>query len=176
MLYLITTEQRKKIIDEYQARIWLVSCIGLVILVAIFFILSIPTLLAMQAESRVLEQKMEPLQAQEQSIKEESTKEGAVAITKDLAILQLPAHTDVQGIYKDVVEVFQGISGVVVQDISVDTLTKTVDVTSLVRNKDVAKQLVDHIQTTKYTGANIPYSILSEKASFVFNQKLTYTE
>ncbi len=176
MLYLITTEQRKKIIDEYQARIWLVSCVSLICLVVIFFIFSIPTLIAMQSESKTLAQKIAPLEAQEETMKLESTKEGAVAVTKDLAILQLPTRKPVRDIYNDVIEVFESIGGVVVQGVVVDTLTKTVDVTCLIRDKDVAKLLIDHINTTSYKGANLPYTILSEKTSFTFNQKLTYTE
>ncbi len=176
MLYLITTEQRKKIIDEYQARIWLVSSIALVLLVIIFFILSIPTILAMQSESSVLQSKIEPLETEQQNIQAESSKAGAVVITKNLGLLQSYSYKNVRDIYNDVIEVFEGVSGVSVQSITVDIVTKTVDITCLVRDKDVAKQLVDHIQTTKYTGANLPYNVLSEKASFIFNQKLTYTE
>lgn len=176
MLYLITTEQRKKIIDEYESRIWLVSCVGLVILVAIFFILSIPTILAMQAESKSLNEKVAPLEDEEKNMKEQSAKEGAVIITKNLALLQLSKEKNVRDIYKEVIEMFEGVSGVVIQNITVDTLSKTVDVTSLVRDKDVAKLLVDRIQASSYKGGSLSYDVLSQRASFVFNQKLTYTE
>ncbi len=176
MLYLITTEQRKKIIDEYQARIWSISVICLIFLAIIFFVISIPTVLVMRSESKILTEKLDPLEKETSLMQAESTKDGAVAITKDLSLLQLPKTTNVRDVYKDITQVFEGVSGVVIQNISVDIVSKTIDITSLVRDKDVAKALVDRIQTTKYKGANLPYTILSEKASFVFNQKLTYTE
>jgi hypothetical protein len=176
MLYLITTEQRKKIIDEYQARIWLIAILGLISLAAVFFVLSLPTLLAMRSESAALNEKIEPLEAENRLMQAESTKEGAVAVTKDLALLQLPERKNVREIYTDIIQVFEGVSGVVVQSVSVDTVTKTINVICTVRDKDVAKALVDHIQTTGYAGADLPYTVLSERASFIFSQKLTYTE
>lgn len=176
MLYLITNEQRKKIIDEYQSKIWVVSCIGLVLLAIIFFVLSIPTILSIRAEANILAEKARPLEVEESLLNAESSNADSVMITKNIAILQLPIQKNIRDVYKDVVEVFESVSGVVVQTIDVDSVSKTVNVTSMVRDKEVAKKLVEQIQKTKYAGANLPYTVLSQKASFVFNQKLTYKE
>ncbi|MES2622800.1 MAG: hypothetical protein V4576_00140 [Patescibacteria group bacterium] len=174
MLYLIHDEQRKKIIADYYARIVQVVTWFLVGIFIIVGILSLPTILLLQTEGRTSTDKIQQLEKDIEAAKSTSTEEQAAIITNKIDILRQTYPVSVQATYIDLERIAESISGVHINSINVDALTKNVQIVMEVRDKEVAKAVVDAFNKSKYKGATLPYSVLSEKATFTFAQNLKY--
>lgn len=174
MLYLITEEQRKRITLNYYTRVMQVITWFVVGVYVMIGILVIPTMILLQTEVKTSEQKISDLEYEIVKAKKENTEEGAKFITNKIEVLKLAYSTEARKKYMEIERVVQSVSGVKITSLTVDTLTKTVQIITTVRDKDSAKALVDVLNTTTYTGATLPYSVLSEKSSFIFAQNLKY--
>jgi Tfp pilus assembly protein PilN len=174
MLYLIHEGQRKKIVDSYYVQVWQSLLYVLLGVFCMIGILAIPTILLLQTEVEVTANQIDVLTAEiEQS--ESDDFEGEVAqIANKIDILKQVYPVDVRSVYLDIQKIVGSIPGIYIQSISVDALTKTIQLVTQVDDKEVAKSLVDVLQKTTYTGATLPYSVLSEKSSFTFAQNLSY--
>lgn len=174
MLYLIHEEQRKKIVDSYYVQVWQsllwIFC-GVFIVIGI---LVIPTIVLLQTEVKVTADQIDSLEAEIRQTESKDFEGEVTKITNKIDILQQVYPVDVRLIYIDIERIVGAVPGVHIERLSVDALTKTVQLVTEVQDKEVAKNLVDALQKTKYTGATLSYSVLSEKASFTFAQNLTY--
>lgn len=174
MLYLIHEAQRKNIVDKYYTQVWKsllwVCCIVCLILA----VLAVPTIILLQTEVSVTTDTIKLLETE---IAEAESKdfEGKVAeISHKIDILKNTQPTRVYDIYQDITKIVQSVPGVYMQSVVVDTAQKNIQLVTRVSDKEVAKKLVDTLQKTSYTGAAVSYSVLSEKASFIFAQNLSY--
>lgn len=174
MLYLITEEQRKRITLNYYARVmqvvtWFV--IGVFITIGV---LSIPTIVLLQTEVSTSEQRISDLEYEIAKAKRESTEEDASMITNKIEVLKIVYAIDTRKRYMEIERIAESVGGVKITNLTIDTLAKTVQIITTVRDKESAKVLVDALNKTSYKGANLPYSVLSEKSSFIFAQNLKY--
>lgn len=174
MLYLINEEQRKRILADYYARIAQVSIWFLVGIFLVVGITAMPTILLLQTEVKTSEQKIAQFEADIEQAKSQSTEEDAIKITNKIEILKSSSAADIRKRYLEVERVAESVSGVKITSLTIDSLTKKVQIITEIRNKEAAKELVDELNKTTYKGAQLPYSVLSEKASFVFAQNLSY--
>lgn len=174
MLYLINEEQRKRITADYYARIAQVSVWFLVGIFLVIGIGALPTILLLQTEVSTSEQQIAQLEVEIEKAKSQSTEEDATAITNKIGILKTVSATDIRKRYLEVERVTESVSGVKITSLTIDSLSKKVQIITEIRNKDAAKELVDALNKTSYKGATLPYSVLSEKASFIFAQNLSY--
>lgn len=174
MLYLINEQQRKKIIGDYYANVWKVVSLFLFSIFIITGILAIPAVLLLQTEVKTSTDKVSLIESEIQKSKLDSAEEEAIKITNKVHLLIGVHVSDIAKRYENIQNIVSSVSGVSITKITIDTLTKSVSIVTQVRDKEVAKDLVDMVNKTKYKGANIPYSVLSEKASFSFTQNLTY--
>lgn len=174
MFYLLSEPQKKKIQQEYYTKIvrLITTCLFVSFLIAIC--LAAPTVIRIYSELTGLNLAIQPLESQISTMKVEVAKEDVSKIVADVDILSLPQKGDISKVYTRFIEVVESIPGAKIQTISVDTLSKTIKTTLSVRDKDVAEELVKKITAEKYTGADLPYRVLSEKASFTFPQTLKY--
>jgi hypothetical protein len=174
MLYLIHEEQRKRITNIYYTSVWK-SVSGMLIVVCIVAgICAVPAVLLLRTEGKISEGNITLLESDLQDAKFAGSEAEVGKITNKIHILEKVDTTNVRKTYQDVQRVVESVSGVRVVSIRVDSLTKKVDLVTQVRDKNVAKDLVDALQKTSYKGANLPYSVLSERATFTFAQNLTY--
>lgn len=174
MLYLIHEEQRKKVIDRYYTHVLQTVLWVFVGVCSIVAILAVPTVILLQTEVKVTSDTISML---ESDIRQAESKDFEGEVSKITNKIDLLKRIDTQGVhtvYSDIVRIVEGVSGVRIQNVSVDSLTKTIQLVMEVRDKEVAKNLVDVLQKTKYKGAEVSYAVLSQKASFTFPQKLTY--
>lgn len=174
MLYLINEEQRKRIIGDYYTRVWQVVSwflIGVFLMIGIF---AIPTILLLQTEVQTSEEKIVQFEADVEKGKAESTEEDATKITNKLEILKTVYPVDIRRKYAEIERIVENVEGVRLTSVNIDALSKSVQIITIVRDKESAKTLVDTLNKTTYKGSNLPYSVLSQKASFTFAQNLTY--
>lgn len=174
MLYLINEEQRKKITGDYYTRVWQVVSwflIGVFLMVGIF---ALPTILLLQTEVRTSEERIVRFESEVEKAKSESTEEDATKITNKLEILKTVYPVDIRKKYDELERIVENVDGVRLSSITIDALGKSVQIITVVRDKESAKALVDTLNKTTYKGSNLPYSVLSQKASFTFAQNLTY--
>ena len=174
MLYLINEEQRKKIVADYYARVGQVIVWFLIGIFIVIGIAALPTILLLQTEVRTSEQRIAQYEAEVAKAKAESTEEDAAAITNKLEILKNVSALDIRKKYIEIERVAEAVPGIKITSVTIDALSKKVQIITEVRDKDAAKELVDAFNKTTYKGANLPYSVLSEKASFIFAQNLSY--
>lgn len=174
MLYLIPEEQKKRILMSYYARIVQVGTWFLIGIFLVIGIASIPTILSLQTEVGTTEQKTAQLEEQISKAQAESTEADAILIAHKIEILKTQSEQDIRKRYIEISKVVQSVKGVTITSLTIDTLTKKIQIVTEVQNKDIAKDLVDALNKTTYTGATLPYSVLSEKSSFIFAQNLSY--
>ncbi|MES2985972.1 MAG: hypothetical protein V4686_02495 [Patescibacteria group bacterium] len=174
MLYLINEEQRKKIIADYYIRVGQVVSWFLVGIFLTIGVLAVPTILLLQTEVRTSEQKILNLEREIETAKDMSTEKEATVITNKLEIFKTATVSDIQKRYLEVENTVESVPGVLITGLNVNVLNKTVQIVTEVKDKEVAKDLVDVLNKTTYKGAVLPYSVLSEKGSFIFAQNLTY--
>jgi predicted PurR-regulated permease PerM len=174
MLYLIHNEQRKKIVDNYYVQVWQSLLWALISVFIVIGVLAIPTVVLLQTEIRVTADQIDTLTSNIEQSKSENFEEDVSKITSKIHILKQTHPVDVRLIYLDMQNIIESVPGVNVQRVSVDSLTKTIQLVTKVQDKEVAKNLVDTLTKTVYKGASLSYSVLSEKASFTFAQNLTY--
>lgn len=174
MFYLLSEQQKKKIQTEYYTKIvrLITTCLFVTFLIAVC--LAAPTAIRIYSELTGLNLAIQPLENQLSTMKVEVAKEDVSKIVADVDILSLPTKEDITKVYNRFIEVVESVPGAKIQKITVDTLTKTINTTLSVRDKDVAEALIKRITAEKYEGADLPYRVLSEKASFTFPQTLTY--
>lgn len=174
MLYLIHDEQRKRIIDRYYTSVWKSVSWMLVLVCLVAGASAIPTILLLRTEGKVSESSIASLESELKNNTLEGSEAEVAKITNKIHILQDVNTTDVRKTYQNVERVVESIGGVRIISIHVDSVAKKIDIVTEVRDKKVAKDLVDALQKTSYKGANLPYSVLSERATFTFAQNLTY--
>jgi hypothetical protein len=174
MLYLIPDEQRKKIVTEYYARIAEVVSFFLVGIFLMIGILAIPTVLMLQTEVKNSEEKISALESGIAQAKNSNTEVDATRITNKINILKEVYSFDIRKKYIEIRGIIEGVSGAQLTSVTIDSLTKTVNIVTEVQGKEVAKTLVDTLNKSSYKGATFPYSILSQKGTFTFAQNLTY--
>ncbi len=174
MLYLIQDEQRKRIIDRYYTSVWQTVSWMFVLVCLIAGASAVPTILLLRTEGKVSESSIASLESGLQASTLAGSEAEVAKITNKINILQNVNTTDVRKTYQDVERVVESVGGVRLISIHVDSIAKKVDIVTEVRDKKVAKDLVDALQKTSYKGANLPYSVLSERATFTFAQNLTY--
>jgi hypothetical protein len=174
MLYLIHEEQRKKIIAAYHARVVRVvtACLACIFVVA--GVLTLPTLLLLQSEVRSSSYKIEQFERENATVSSTSSEAMAELVTGKIHILKQSRPSNVLELYADLERVAESQSGVKVQSITIDTLAKSAQIIMEVRDKEVAKAVVDEFNKSRFTGATLPYSLLSQKATFIFAQNLKY--
>lgn len=174
MFYLLSDEQKTKISCQYWAKLIQLFTISLGVVFLMTVCLSVPTALKMYVEYSTLQQSIEPLEKELATMKVEVAKEGVNKILADFEILSRPAQNGIDKVYQRFIDVSESVSGTKIQSLNIDTLTKTIQVTFFVSDKTVAQALVKKMAEEKYVGAELPYSVLSQKSSFTFAQKLTY--
>lgn len=174
MLYLIHEQQRKKVIQGYYTRVLSVfmwACIGISLLVAI---LAIPTIVLLRTETEIKRNLVKSLTEDITTSKSKDFENEVLRIQNKITILKQKYSSDARSVYMDIENIIASVSGVRITNIIVDSLAKTIQLGTIVKDKEVAKRLVDTLQKTKYKGAVLPYAILSEKNSFFFTQNLSY--
>lgn len=174
MLYLINEEQRKKIITDYYIRVGQVVSWFLIGIFLTIGVLALPTILLLQTEVKTSEQKITNLETDIAAAKSMSAEEDATLITNKLEIFKIATTSDIQKRYIEIEKVAESVPGVFVTELNVNVLNKTVQIITEVEDKEAAKALVDMLNKTTYKGAVLPYSVLSEKDTFIFAQNLTY--
>ncbi len=174
MFYLLSDTQKKKVKREYYVKVTRLAIISLVVVFIMTICLSVPTAIRIYTEVTKLNATIEPLENQISIMKNQVSKEDVSKIVADVDILSMPPKVDISKIYVRFIEVVESVPGAKIQTMSVDTIGKTIKTSLSVRDKDVAEVLIRKITEEKYGGADLPYNILSQKASFVFSQSLTY--
>lgn len=174
MFYLLTEPQIKKIKREYWTRMFNLLTVSLFVVLLIAICLATPTIVRIYSELSALNSRIEPLQNEISTAEIEVAREGVSKILSDVEILNLPDKVDISKIYHRFVEVVESVPGAKIQTLNINTLSKSIQTVLLVRDKEVAQALVKRLTEEKYTGANLPYTVLSEKSTFTFNQKLSY--
>lgn len=175
MLFLITKKQKNKILDEYYASLINIFSISLFILLILFLISLFPTYLTMKIDKQILTDKVLPLQMEIDKHKTNSKENNSLSINDDISILSSSStNKNTVNLYKEIKDIYQSISNVNLVSINVDTLSKKVIVTASIDNKNTANVLVDRLNSSRYKGAELPYSIFSQNKSFIFNQSLSY--
>lgn len=158
----------------YYMQVWKISAIIFFCVCVLMTILVMPTIILLQTEVKIKVDKIASLK-KDIAIAESKDFEGEVAnIQNKITILKGVPRTDVRNVYTDIKEIIEHVDGVEITAISVDSLTSSIHLITKVRDKEVAKNLVDTLQKTQYTGAVLSYAVLSEKGSFIFEQHLSY--
>lgn len=174
MLFLITKKQRDYIIQEYYAYILHIINIGIILMIIVFTIALFPTYTAMHLDRDIVSQKIIPLEKELSQVGQGAKEDAAIAIQNDISLLHASTTTQVFDIYEDIQKIYLSIPGVDIQDISIDHISKTIQVRAEVDSKNTANALVDILLTSPYKGAELPYSVFSQTKSFIFPQNLTY--
>jgi hypothetical protein len=174
MLFLITKKQKDKILDEYYASIINLITICVVVLFIIFLVSLFPTYLNMSVDRKILTDKITPLQSQIDQYKVQVEKSDSLGINNNISILSLNIKKDTIDIYKEIREIYQKIPNVQIVSINVNSLDKKVTVVANIDNKNTANILVDTLNSTRYKGADLPYSVFSQSKNFIFSQTLNY--
>ncbi len=175
MLFLITKKQKDKILDEYYSYLINIFTISLMVLLIVFLASLFPTYLTMKVDRQILTNKLIPLQTEIDKNKTESNKKNSVGINDDISILSSGSvNKNTVNMYKEIKDIYKSVPNVDVLSINVDTLSKKVLVTANIDNKNTANSLVDKLNSSRYKGAELPYSVFSQSKSFIFNQSLNY--
>lgn len=174
MFYLLSKKQKEKIETEYWVRICNLFSISMIVIIVSSICLAMPTVVRMYSELSSLSAVVEPLQRDITDSKLAVAKEGVHKILSDVDILNMPPKGDISKIYARFIEVVESVPGVKIQYVSVDTLSKTIQTDLYVKDKNVAQALVKRFEEEKYEGSSLSYSVLSNKGSFTFVQKLSY--
>jgi hypothetical protein len=176
MFYLLSEKQKKKITIEYWTKMLNLTSVSLFVVLLIAVCLSLPTGVKMYSEYSSLNESIVPLENELSSMKVEVAKGGVVKILNDVEILNQPGKPDISKAYSRFIDVVESVSGAKIQGIRIDTSIKTIDATLSVRDKEVAQALVKKLTDEHYSNAELPYTVLSQRASFIFPQRLTYEE
>ena len=174
MLFLITKKQKDRILDEYHASMIYIFTLCLIGLFIVFLVSLFPAYLTMNVDRQILTDKISPLQAEIDQSKSETESNNAVGINNDISILSLGTKKDTVSIYNDIKGIYEGIPNIVLISINIDTLTKKVIIVANIDDKNTANLLVEKLKTTRYKGADLPYSVFSQSKNFIFSQTLTY--
>ncbi len=174
MLFLITKKQKDKILDEYHANLVYIFSISLIFLLVVFLLSLFPSYVTMKVDRQILADKISPMQAEIEQYKINSEKNNSASINDDISILSLNPKKDTVSIYKEIKEIYIQIPNVQIESMSIDTLSKKVIVVANIDNKNTASILVDKLNSTRYKGADLPYSVFSQSKNFIFSQTLTY--
>ncbi len=174
MLFLITKKQKEKILDEYHSNLINIFAIGLALLTIVFLASVFPVYLIMKVDRQILTDKVSPLQTEIDLYKTKAKENNAIGINNDISILSMQSDSASISIYNEIKSIYRSIPNVQLVSITVDTLAKKVIVTANIDNKNTASILVDKLNTTRYKGADLPYSVFSQSKNFIFNQTLSY--
>lgn len=174
MLFLITKKQKDKILDEYHGNLIQIFTLSVVILFIMFLISLFPSYLTMKVDRQILTDKIAPLQTELDLSKVDGEKNNTAGINSDISILSLNPKKDTIEIYREIKDIYLQTPNVQIVNISVDSLGKKVTVTANIDNKNTANLLVDKLNSTRYKGADLPYSIFSQNKNFIFSQTLSY--
>lgn len=175
MLFLITKKQKEKILDEYYSYLINIFTVSLIILLIIFLTSLFPTHLTMKIDKKILTNKLIPLRAEIEKNKTESSEKSSLNVNDEISILSLGStNNNIVDIYKEIKEIYSSIPNVDILSVNIDTITKKVLVTANIDNKNTANILVDKLNSSRYKGADLPYSVFSQSKSFIFNQSLNY--
>ncbi|MBC7981610.1 hypothetical protein H7X65_00870 [Candidatus Parcubacteria bacterium] len=171
---MITKKQKDKILDEYYANLIHIATVCVVVLFAVFLISLFPSYLTMKVDRQILTDKVAPLQAEIDQHRAEGEKNNTSGIDDDISILSLNTKKDTVTIYKEIKDIYQQIPNVQIVSIVVDGLSKKINVTANIDNKNTANLLVEKLNSTRYKGADLPYSVFSQTKNFIFSQTVTY--
>ncbi len=174
MLYLIHEQQRKKVIAGYYGQVLKSFTFVLLCVSILIAILALPTIILLRTEVEINVDAIETMTSEIEAAESKDFESNVSAIQHKIDILKQRPPSDVRAVYTDVQRIVDTVGGVYIMGISVDGLTKNIGLTTQVKDKEVAKKLVDVLQKTRYVGAVLSYSVLSEKGSFIFNQNLSY--
>lgn len=174
MLFLIDKENKEKILDEYYFKLINILIFVQAFLFIVFIVFLFPTYLNMIFDENSLRSKIKPLEEEINKTKEFIQKNNVNNINDNISILANPVNNNILDIYKEMEAIYREIPNVKLTAINIDVLNKTVVVNALVDNKNTANLLVERLNTTKYKGAELPYSVFSQNKDFIFNQNLKY--
>jgi hypothetical protein len=175
MLFLITKKQKDKILDEYYSYLINIFTISVIILLIIFITSLFPTYLTMKIDKQILNDKLVPLQAEIDKNKTISVEKNSLSINDDISILSSSStNKNTVNIYNEIKTIYESVPNVGILSINVDTLSKKVAIVANIDNKNTANALVDKLNSSRYKGAELPYSVFTQSKSFVFNQNLNY--
>lgn len=174
MLYLIHEQQRKKVIQGYYARVLSVFMWACIVTSLLIAILAIPTIVLLHTETEIKRNLVKSLTEDIASSKSKDFENEVLRIQNKITILKQKYSSDARSVYMDIENIIASVPGVRITNITVDSLAKTIQLGTVVKDKEIAKKLVDVLQKTRYKGAVLSYSVLSEKSSFFFTQNLSY--
>ncbi len=174
MLFLMDKENKDKILDEYYFKLTNILIFAQIFLFIIFLIFLLPTYLNMLLDENSFRLKIKPLENEIKNNKEIIQKNNVNDINNSISILANPLHNNILNIYSEIENIYKEIPNVKLMAINIDVLNKTVSIDALVDNKNTANLLVEKLNTTKYKGAELPYSVFSQNKNFIFNQSLKY--
>jgi len=174
MLFLVTKKQKERILDEYHARLIQVFTLSIVFLFVVFLGSLFPAYVTMKVDRQIVTDKLLPLQAAIEQSKSTVSASSSPDINNDISILSLDTNKRTVEIYYDIKKIYTEIPNVELISIQVDTLSKKIQVVARIDDKNTANTLVEKLKTTRYAGANLPYSVFSQGKNFMFGQTLTY--
>lgn len=174
MLFLITKKQKDKILDEYYSGVINIFTIILFVLFIMLLALLFPTYLNMNVDKKILKEKISPLQAEISEYQKKASEVESLGINDNVSILNLNTKKNTVEIYRDIKEIYKKIPNVEIISINVNSLDKKVNIVANIDNKNTANLLVDTLNSTKYKGADLPYSVFSQNQNFIFSQTLNY--
>jgi seryl-tRNA synthetase len=174
MLFLITQKQKNKILDEYYSGIINIITIAITALFIIFLVSLFPSYLTMKVDRKILTDKIALLQSQIDKYKAQAEQNDALAINNNISILSLNVKKETIDIYNEIKDIYKKIPNIEIVSIDVNSLDKKVIVVANIDNKNTASVLVDTLNSTRYKGVDLPYSVFSQSKNFIFSQTLTY--
>ncbi len=175
MLFLITKKQKDKILDEYYSYLLNILSTGIFILLVILLISFFPTYLIMKVDRQILTDKLSTLQNEIDKNKIQNEDKNSLNISNDISLLS----SDIKNkktidVNKEIIDIYKTIPNIKILSVNVDSLSKKVSITADIDNRNTANALVDKLNTTKFKGADLPYSVFSQNKNFIFNQNLSY--
>lgn len=175
MLFLISKKQKDKILDEYYSYLLNIISTSLFILLIIFIISFFPTYLIMKVDRQILTDKLSTLQNETDNNKSQNEDKDSLSINNDISILSSDLkNKNTIDLYYEIMEIYKSVPNIKILSVNVDSLSKKVSVTADVDNKNTANILVDKLNTTRFKGADLPYSVFNQNKNFIFNQNLSY--
>lgn len=174
MLFLINKKQKEKILDEYYSSLINIFSFSLFILFIIFLVFLFPSYLNMKVDRKIVNDKVQSLQSEIDSYKKGNNTIVGTDIDNDISLLSASTTENTLSIYYEIKNIYKSIPNVKITSIIIDTSSKKITINSVIDNKNTASLLVDKLNSSKYKGAELPYSVFSQNKSFIFNQNLTY--
>ncbi len=173
MLFLINKKQKEKILDEYYNNLFIVFSIGFIILSIILSISLFPAYLIMHMDKKIVTDKIIPI---ENTINQYRTKVDEVDVSSinNISIFNIDVKKNTIEIFQEIKNIYRSVPNVKIISINVNSLDKKVTVVADVNNKNTASILVDTLNTSKYKGADLPYSVFNQNKNFTFSQTLNY--